>query len=215
MADNNNGEGEWHTLNINDVNLSFYKKDSHGDYFCIEVADVERAQNGVRDAVIRSRQGMGVSSLKYSTKYYELFNTDFDAIELTVGNDSGFLLPKWRKAERTNDSYKYAIDLGTSNTFISRTRTGDNAAPEMFSMSNAMVSYLHDYNVRRQYSEVVCIEDAMDKPIGDAMKRNLFRLSLMVWTINSRYVRQYVRLVISLTNQNCLITIISLSSMKR
>ena len=113
---------------------------------------------------------MGVSSLKYSTKYYELFNTDFDAIELTVGNDSGFLLPKWRKAERTNDSYKYAIDLGTSNTFISRTRTGDNAAPEMFSMSNAMVSYLHDYNVRRQYSEVVCIEDAMDKPIGDAMR---------------------------------------------
>lgn len=170
VADNNNGEGEWHTLNINDVNLSFYKKDSHGDYFCIEVADVERAQNGVKDAVIRSRQGMGVSSLKYSTKYYELFNTDFDAIELTVGNDSGFLLPKWRKAERTNDSYKYAIDLGTSNTFISRTRTGDNAAPEMFSMSNAMVSYLHDYNVRRQYSEVVCIEDAMDKPIGDAMK---------------------------------------------
>uniref|UniRef100_UPI004028E6B5 Ppx/GppA phosphatase family protein n=1 Tax=Prevotella sp. TaxID=59823 RepID=UPI004028E6B5 len=41
---------------------------------------------------------------------------------------------------------------------------------EMFSMSNAMVSYLHDYNVRRQYSEVVCIEDAMDKPIGDAMR---------------------------------------------
>lgn len=37
-------------------------------------------------------------------------------------------------------------------------------------MSNAMVSYLHDYNVRRQYSKVVCIEDAMDKPIGDAMK---------------------------------------------
>lgn len=67
---------------------------------------------------------MGVSSLMYSTKYYELFNTEFDAIELSVGNDSGFLLPKWRKAERTNNSYKYAIDLGTSNTFISRTRTG-------------------------------------------------------------------------------------------
>lgn len=170
VADNNNGEEEWHTLDIKDITLSFYKKDNNGDYFHIEEADTERAQNGVKHAVVRSRQGMGVNSLEYSTKYYELFNTDFDAIELSIGNDSGFLRPKWRKAERTNDSYKYAIDLGTSNTFISRTRTGDNTAPEMFSMNKPMVSYLHDYNVRRQYSEVSSIEEAMDKPVCNAMK---------------------------------------------
>lgn len=101
VADNNNGEEEWHTLDIKDITLSFYKKDNNGDYFHIEEADTERAQNGVKHAVVRSRQGMGVNSLEYSTKYYELFNTDFDAIELSIGNDSGFLRPKWRKAERT------------------------------------------------------------------------------------------------------------------
>ena len=37
-------------------------------------------------------------------------------------------------------------------------------------MNKPMVSYLHDYNVRRQYSEVSSIEEAMDKPVCNAMK---------------------------------------------
>ena len=32
VADNNNGEGEWHTLKIEDTALGFYKKDAVGNY---------------------------------------------------------------------------------------------------------------------------------------------------------------------------------------
>ena len=171
VTDNNNGEGEWHTLGIDNTALAFLKKDTNGDYCLIEEADANRgAQNGVKPAVVRSRQQNGGVNATFGTKYYELFNTDFDAIELVVGNDRGFLLPKWRRAERTDNSYKYAIDFGTSNTFVSRTKPDDNMAPEMFSMKEPMVSYLHDYTVSRQYSEVISVEEAMDASIGEAMK---------------------------------------------
>ena len=168
VTDNNNGVGKWHTLKIDNTALSFFKKDTNGDYLLIEEADASRgAQNGVKPAVVRSRQQ---ENKTFGTKYYELFNTDFDAIELAVGNDRGFLLPKWRQAVRTNDSYKYAIDFGTSNTFVSRTKADDNMAPEMFSMKESMVSYLHDYTVNRQYPEVISVENAMDASICEAMK---------------------------------------------
>lgn len=171
VSDKNNGDEMWHTLSIDDAKLSFFKKDEKEEYCLIEEADEERgAKNGARHAVVRSRQQNGDVATTFGTKYYELFNTDFDAIELTIGDDSGYLLPVWRKAVRTNDNYKYAIDLGTSNTFVSRTRTGDNAAPEMFSMKEPMVSYLHEYTVNRQYSEVSSIEDAMDISVREAMK---------------------------------------------
>ena len=34
--------------------------------------------------VVRSKQGSGVGALACSTKYYELFNTAFDAMKLTI-----------------------------------------------------------------------------------------------------------------------------------
>lgn len=105
VADNNNGEGEWHTLKIEDTALGFYKKDAVGNYVKINEADAERAQNGVEAPVVRSKQGSGAGALACSTKYYELFNTAFDAMKLTIGTDCGFLLPQWRKAQRTNNSY--------------------------------------------------------------------------------------------------------------
>lgn len=80
VADNNNGEGEWHTLKIEDTALGFYKKDAVGNYVKINEADAERAQNGVEAPVVRSKQGSGAGALACSTKYYELFNTAFDAM---------------------------------------------------------------------------------------------------------------------------------------
>ena len=121
-------------MKIEDTALGFYKKDAVGNYVKINEADAERAQNGVEAPVVRSKQGSGVGALACSTKYYELFNTAFDAMKLTIGTDCGFLLPQWRKAQRTNNSYTYAIDLGTSNTFISRTDNNANDVPEMFAM---------------------------------------------------------------------------------
>lgn len=152
---------EWHTLNEKGVSLSFFRKDASGRYVKIEEVDPKRAQNGAKEPVVRSRQVPGDSSMDCSTKYYELFNTSFDAMELTIGENKGMLLPVWRKAHRTNDSYTYAIDLGTSNTFISRTKNGENNAPEMFSMKEPMVSYLHESYSSTQYSQVSNIENSM------------------------------------------------------
>ena len=152
---------EWHTLSIKDVKLAFFKKNNSGIFNEIAEVDPERAQNGALPAVVRSEQGNGTNAIECSTKYYELFNTDFDAVELTIGEHKGFLLPIWRKAQRTNESYTYAIDLGTSNTFISRTKDNENNAPEMFSMMDSMVSYLHENVDNDQYSKVANIEDSM------------------------------------------------------
>lgn len=170
VVDNNNGEGQWHTLGIDDVELSFFKKDVDGEFIRIQEADAERAQYGTKPAVVRSRQGVGSNVQMYGTKYYELFNTHFDAMEISVNGDRGFLLPVWQRAVHTNDSYTYAIDLGTSNTFVSRTKDGEKNAPEMFAMSRPMVSYLHEYGKNNQYSEVANIEEAMDKSVANAMK---------------------------------------------
>lgn len=170
VADNNNGDGEWHTLGIDDVVLSFFKKDDKGNYIRIQEADAGQAQYGAKNAVVRSKQGNGSFAQTYGTKYYELFNTSFDAMEISVKCHKGILLPVWQNAQLTNDGYTYAIDLGTSNTFISRTKANDNQAPEMFSMKRPMVSYLHHYDDNGQYSEVRRIESAMDKPVCEAMK---------------------------------------------
>ena len=161
---------QWHTLSANDVTLAFYKKNKSGIYTEIAEVDPERAQNGVLPAVMRSEQGSGLNAVNCNTKYYELFNTSFDAIEITIGEDKGFILPKWRMAQRTNDSYTYAIDLGTSNTFISRTKDNENDAPEMFSMKEPMVSYMHEHDENSQYSLVSNIEDTMFAEGRDMMK---------------------------------------------
>ena len=161
---------EWHTLSAKDVSLSFFKKNKSGVFTEIAEVDPERAQNGVLPAVTRSEQGSSLNAINCNTKYYELFNTSFDAIEITIGNDKGFMLPKWKMAQRTNDSYTYAIDLGTSNTFISRTKDNENNAPEMFSMREPMVSYMHEHDGNSQYSLVSNIEDAMFAEGRDMMK---------------------------------------------
>ena len=164
-----NGEG-WHTSSIDKLSLSFYKKNVDGDYVEIEEVDPERAKNGVKTPVVRSRQSTGSIELKGSTKYYELFNCSFDALQVSLGTDSGFLLPKWRKVQRASETYTYAIDLGTSNTFISRTKDNDDNVPEMFSMNAPMVSYLHEVKGSAQYSLVSNIEDSMSNGCRELMK---------------------------------------------
>lgn len=161
---------EYHTASIDSVSLSFYKKGHANEYVEIEEIDSSHAKNGVRKPVVRSRQSTDILKANCSTKYYELFNSNFDALQVAIGNDKGFLLPKWKEAPRTNKSYIYAVDLGTSNTFISRTQGDDDNAPEMFSMREPMVSYLHEINGSAQYSLVANIEDSMAGENCKAMK---------------------------------------------
>lgn len=159
---------EYITLNIDKCSLSFFKKDSAGNYHEIEEAEREgRAMNGVFKPTIRSRQTSANS--QSGTKYYEVFNTSFDALEVCVEGASGMLLPKWRVAQSTNDSYTYAIDLGTSNTFISRIQNGQNDAPVQLDMDETITSYLHERKNGTQYSKAFYVEDAMPEGVRNSI----------------------------------------------
>lgn len=158
---------EFTTLNIDKCALSFLKKDNEGHYFVIE--EINRSGNalkGVYPAETRSRQSTNSPS---GTKYYEMYNTSFDAIKLSIDGAEGVVIVNWRKAQQTNDSYTYAIDLGTSNTFISRTKNGQNEAPVQLDMTETMTSYLHEYRKDGQYPEAYYVENAMPEGIRDSV----------------------------------------------
>ena len=144
-------------FNIDKISLSFFNyKD---DFIRIREADPDRDNFGVLPAVVRSRQKKDQE--ESGTKFYELFNSPFDAIEVNIDGKTGLLLPKWRQSQTTDATFTYAIDLGTSNTFISRVRNGENNEPELFSMNEAMVSYLHEPSTDKQVSMIRRIEDTV------------------------------------------------------
>ena len=158
---------EFTTLTVDKCALSFYKKDSNNGYTLIEeIRDGGYALNGVYAPVVRSRQKKLNPN---GTKYYELYNTAFDAIEIEIEGAKGVVIPNWKRAQLTSDSYTYAIDLGTSNTFISRTKNGQTNAPVQLDMMSPMVSYLHDYKTGNQYPEAYNIEAAMPEDIKTSL----------------------------------------------
>lgn len=162
--DNNS---EFTTLNIDRCSLSFYKKDDKGEYNLIE--EINRTGNalkGVYSPNVRSRQNSNSPS---GSKFYEMFNTYFDAIKISIGGAEGVVKVNWRRAKQTNDSYTYAIDLGTSNTFISRIKNGQNQAPVQLEMSESMTSYLHEYRRNGQYTEAYYVEDSMPEGVRDTV----------------------------------------------
>lgn len=162
LIEQDNNE-EYTTLTVDKCALSFYKKDENLDYNLIEeIRDGGKALNGILKPVVRSRQS---NINPNGTKYYELYNTSFDAIEVEIEGAKGFVIPKWERAQPTNDSYTYAIDLGTSNTFISRSKNGQANAPVQLEMLKPMVSYLHDHRIGGQYSEAYNIEAALPEDI--------------------------------------------------
>lgn len=155
-----------------DVKLTFFKKDTNGIFSEIHEVAKEKvgiAKNGVLPAVVRSEQRRDTDT-DCTTKYYEIFNSVFDAVEFNVEGNEGFVLPKWKRTVRSNDSYTYAIDLGTSNTFVSRKKDNEDNMPEMFSMDKPMVSYLHEYDENSQFSLVANIEESMVDGCREIMK---------------------------------------------
>lgn len=152
-------------FNIDRISLSFYKKEENIFTLIREMRPEDNAKFGVEPAVVRSRQKKdGVES---GTKFYELFNTSFDVLEINVMGNTGLIIPNWRKSTATNDTFTYAIDLGTSNTFISRCKNdGDgrpdlSMKPEMFKMEQPMVSYIHESSKEHQFSIIRCIENSI------------------------------------------------------
>lgn len=152
-------------FNIDEIELSFFKKESSKFDFIKEVRPEDNAQFGVEPAVIRSQQK--TDEEESGTKFYELFNTSFNVMEVKVLKDTGLLIPKWQKSRATNETFSYAIDLGTSNTFISRCKNGANGQPdlsrkpELFKMERPMVNYMHEVSTDSQFSLTRRIEDSI------------------------------------------------------
>ncbi len=137
-------EGNKHrTLDMEQSQCLFFKARENG-YEQIAVADDRVSEYGVYESITRSSQGEKSS---YSSKYFELFNTTFDAIMLRLRFDerifSGVVLPIFKRAVQTEKRYTYAVDFGTTNTYISRREAGEANVPEQLRMSDAMVAYLH------------------------------------------------------------------------
>ncbi len=153
-------------FNIDQISLSFFKNNSEGLTQIMELDPASTgAQYGVLPSVVRSRQKTNNS--ESGTKFYELFNSSFDVVEVSVLGDTGLVIPVWEKSQPSNDTYTYAVDLGTSNTFMSRCKNKADGTPdlfrkpELFKMSRPMVSYLHEEPKDSQFSLTRRIENSV------------------------------------------------------
>lgn len=162
-------------FNIDQISLSFFK--NFGESF-MPIRELDPtstgAQFGVLPAVVRSRQKS--DSHEGGTKFYELFNSSFDVIEVSVLGDTGLIIPIWEKSQATNDTFTYAIDLGTSNTFMSRCKNNANGTPdlskkpELFKMDRPMVSFLHETPKDQQLSLSRRIENSIFEKAKNKIK---------------------------------------------
>ncbi len=152
-------------FNIDQISLSFFKTGENGFEHIKEVTAEQNPSFGAWPAVVRSKQKTELE--ESGTKFYELFNTAFDLIEVKVLNYTGLIKPVWRRSQSTNETYTYAIDLGTSNTFMSRCKNGADGQPdfskqpELFKMDKPMVSYMHEIPNDQQFSLTRRIEDSI------------------------------------------------------
>lgn len=172
MAVVNDSTTDYRPFSIDKLDLDFFYRED-GKFVAIDTIDSDNihAPFGVRPAVVRSKQDFN-KEVDASSKFYELFNHQFDAINLRFGLDSGscegILLPNWKISQRTADAYTYAVDLGTTNTYISCTKNNEDNEPEQLSMKEPMVAYLHDFKRSAQYSLISLI----DKGIAENCRKN-------------------------------------------
>lgn len=57
------------------------------------------------------------------TEYY-LLKSSFDLVEVTIGDAKGVIVPKMKKVGHVANHYKFAVDFGTSNTYIACSTDG-------------------------------------------------------------------------------------------
>lgn len=127
-----------------DIALRFYTKEGGR---CVPIEETSRdAKYGVLPSVVRSRQGKDGNSC--STKFYELFNTGAPkAIVLSFDVEGthfeGALLPQMRCPKTIDYNFTYAVDLGTSYTYITRRDVDNNTAPTQLEMDSLMMMPIH------------------------------------------------------------------------
>ena len=157
-------ENENDKLDADKIQLEFYSK-SDEEIGCnlIEVADSENYTKGTRPKVVRSQQKQGDDC---TTVFYEVFNTPFNVIRLQIDEDAcGILIPQWTNAQRSTKSYTYAIDFGTSNTYISRRESNNYSKPQQLVMEKPVMSYLHDKLNNKQIMPIDCWDNAGDEKL--------------------------------------------------
>lgn len=147
------------TFTVNSIGLDFYR-DNDGKYKIIETASDNTFNSGIRPAFVRSQQDVNIEC---GSKFYEVFNTNFDAILATATIDNKdytfALFPIWDTAVQSDKVFEYAIDLGTSNTYISRKEKGEMTEPQQLTMDKPIVSYLHEKAGSTQQNPVLCWEN--------------------------------------------------------
>ncbi len=83
---------------------------------------VDNLDNAIPDCNPTTRtEGGGIIS---KTEYYDV-NTSFDLIEVSAGGVQGLIIPEMKITTTATNSYNFAIDFGTSNTYIAHTTTND------------------------------------------------------------------------------------------
>ncbi len=89
---------------------------------------------------VRKTRRISKDDANYGSTYYEVFNTDFDCMEVVhpLSADSkeavkGILIPRWQELGPGTKTYTFAIDFGTTNTHIAYT-VGSTTAPQPFSI---------------------------------------------------------------------------------
>ena len=159
------------TFTVANLALDFYTTNKEGKYIHIDQATDSTFENGVKAPFIRSQQD---SENDCGTKYYEVFNTPFSAVcaELYLeGKAYPFvLIPVWDKSEPSEKKFSYAIDLGTSNTYISRKESGRMTEPQQLKMDKQIVNYLHAKEESAQRGLISRIEGKIPEPFKTLVK---------------------------------------------
>ena len=151
------------SFTVKDIDCIFYKEREE-----IKVDTDGTYAKGIKPCLIRTLQTKQDSDS--SSKFYEVFNTDFDAISLQIpdGMESPIecaIVPIWDKCVQTQKSMTYAIDLGTTNTYISCRQTGQMLQPVQLVMNSPMVSYLQEPIKNEQMQKILRSEGSLPKSI--------------------------------------------------
>lgn len=186
------------TFTVANLSFEFYNANENGNYHHIETATDDSFENGVKVPFIRSRQDNENSC---GTKYYEVFNTPFRAISAELfleGKTYPFaIIPIWDQSVSSEKKFTYAIDLGTSNTYISRRESGRMTEPQQLKMDKQVVNYLHAKEISAQKGLISRIEGK----IPDAFKA-LVRTEFVPALIDAKTYRFPIRTALCVTGDD-------------
>ncbi len=168
LVSTSDDSAEKFNFTIDDISCTFFKNGQE-----ILIDNLGTYNLGIKPCVVRTKQMQGGSDC--STKYYEVFNTVFDAISVEIqdGHNSIIecgIVPKWTISTKTNKSMTYAVDLGTSNTYISCRETGQTLQPQQLTIDDPVVSILQEPINNSQLPHIMRVEDSLPKSIRAAYK---------------------------------------------